>query len=98
MSIIYVGEKRAYLEMEKCPYCGCKAVPQHHKYPDMCLECGKRYSAYMNRRSMRKKGTLPEAGYRAHYKVLMEYDKLHKAGFKVPKSLDEEIANTRYFV
>lgn len=73
--------------MEYCPYCGRNDVPEHHKYPDRCLECGKDYHKYKSYQSQQRKS--PTAKRQVLLDRIIEDYKLRKqAGLKVPKDIE----------
>lgn len=72
--------------MEYCSFCGATHVQPHHKYQDRCVDCGKRYARYSNYKSTQKSNPTPA---RAEHlaQIIIEYQNLKKAGYKVPRDI-----------
>ena len=72
--------------LEYCSFCGATSVQPHRKYQDRCVVCGERYTRYATYKSLQKSDPTPARA--AHLaQLIIEYQNLKKAGYKVPRDI-----------
>lgn len=70
----------------RCPFCGITNCVAHSKYTDRCVDCGKRYTKYSNYKSLQKSDFKFKRQAKLE-EIIMEYQILKQAGYKVPRDL-----------
>ena len=92
------NEHKVHYALDKCPYCGDENTLTHHKYTNMCVDCGNIYNLYSVRRSRRLHGKLTLSTARAHLNILEDMLSRHAEVAKVQDTFDEELTATRELV